>query len=160
MLSVSTFGNTADIYAIVHLVPHACQHIAVDGHTCYYWLLAENQGNYVRELFLKETWEVSLSIGVRFTMIRCVVYLLLIFKMFHGLMNNLVYYKLGSYNTDVLYYKPAFFSFCKYWPDDGFLRPKLVANITVIKKTYSCVRRSTYLTLSLLTSYIYHVPHR
>jgi hypothetical protein len=27
MLNVSTFGNTADIYAIVHLVPHACQHI-------------------------------------------------------------------------------------------------------------------------------------
>ena len=30
MLDVSTFGNTADIYAIVHLVPHACQHITVD----------------------------------------------------------------------------------------------------------------------------------
>ena len=30
MLNVSTFGNTADIYAIVHLVPHACQHITVD----------------------------------------------------------------------------------------------------------------------------------
>ena len=30
MLNVSTFVNTADIYAIVHLVPHACQHIAVD----------------------------------------------------------------------------------------------------------------------------------
>jgi len=30
MLYVSTFGNTADIYAIVHLVPHACQHITVD----------------------------------------------------------------------------------------------------------------------------------
>ena len=28
--NVSTFGNTADIYAIVHLVPHACQHITVD----------------------------------------------------------------------------------------------------------------------------------
>jgi len=27
MLNVSTFGNTADIYALVHLVPHACQHI-------------------------------------------------------------------------------------------------------------------------------------
>ena len=24
------YGNTADIYAIVHLVPHACQHITVD----------------------------------------------------------------------------------------------------------------------------------
>jgi len=30
MLIVSTFGNTADIYATVHLVPHACQHITVD----------------------------------------------------------------------------------------------------------------------------------
>jgi len=30
MLNVSTFGNTADIYAIVHLFPHACQHITVD----------------------------------------------------------------------------------------------------------------------------------
>jgi len=30
MLIVSTFGNTADIYAIVHLVPHACRHITVD----------------------------------------------------------------------------------------------------------------------------------
>ena len=36
----------------------------------------------------KKTWRVSLSIGVRITMIRCVVYLLRIFKMFHGLMNN------------------------------------------------------------------------
>jgi hypothetical protein len=51
-LNVSTFGNTADIYATVHLVPHACQHIRVDGHTCYYCLLAANQGNCVRELFL------------------------------------------------------------------------------------------------------------
>ena len=30
MPNVSTVGNTADIYAIVHLVPHACQHITVD----------------------------------------------------------------------------------------------------------------------------------
>jgi len=26
ILNLSTFGNMADIYAIVHLVPHACQH--------------------------------------------------------------------------------------------------------------------------------------
>ena len=37
---------------------------------------------------LKKTWRVSLCIGVRITVIRCVVYLLRIFKMFHGLMNN------------------------------------------------------------------------
>jgi len=30
MLNVSTFGNTADIYAIVHLIPHACQNITVN----------------------------------------------------------------------------------------------------------------------------------
>ena len=30
MLNVSTFGNMADIYAIVHLVPHTCQHITVN----------------------------------------------------------------------------------------------------------------------------------
>ena len=35
MLNVSTFGNTADICAIVHLVPHACQHITVEqSHSC------------------------------------------------------------------------------------------------------------------------------
>jgi hypothetical protein len=39
----------------------------------------------------KNTWIAYLSIGVRITMIRCVVYLLRIFKMFHGLMNNPVY---------------------------------------------------------------------
>jgi hypothetical protein len=54
MLNVSTFGNTVGIYAIVHLVPHACQRITVDRHTCYYCLLVANQGNYVRELFLKK----------------------------------------------------------------------------------------------------------
>jgi hypothetical protein len=30
MLNIPTFGNTADIYAIFHLFPHACQHITVD----------------------------------------------------------------------------------------------------------------------------------
>ena len=30
MLNISTFGNSADIYAIVHLFLHACQHITVD----------------------------------------------------------------------------------------------------------------------------------
>jgi hypothetical protein len=38
----------------------------------------------------KKLGRVSLSIDVRITMIRCVVYLLRIFKMFHGLMNNSV----------------------------------------------------------------------
>jgi hypothetical protein len=80
---------TADIYAIVHLVPHACQHIMVDSHTHYYCLLAANQDNHVREISLKKKLrKVSLSISVRITMIRCVVYLLLIFKMVHRLINN------------------------------------------------------------------------
>jgi hypothetical protein len=57
MLSVSTFGDTADIYVIFHLVPHTCQHITVYGHTCYYCLLVANQGNYVCELFLKKNLE-------------------------------------------------------------------------------------------------------
>jgi hypothetical protein len=30
MLNVSTFAKMAGIYAIVYLVPHACQHITVD----------------------------------------------------------------------------------------------------------------------------------
>jgi hypothetical protein len=30
MLNIFIFGNTANIYAIVLLVPHACQHITVD----------------------------------------------------------------------------------------------------------------------------------
>ena len=41
--------------------------------------------------YVKKTWRVSLSIGVRITMICCVVYLLRIFKMFHGLMKKLVF---------------------------------------------------------------------
>jgi hypothetical protein len=57
MLNVSTFCNTADIYVIFHLVPHACKRITVDGHTCYNCLLAANQGNYVRELFLNKKLE-------------------------------------------------------------------------------------------------------
>jgi hypothetical protein len=67
MLNMSTFGNTADVYAIVKLVPHVCRHITVD-HICYYCLLVANQGNYVCGLFLL-TKKVSLSIGIRLTMI-------------------------------------------------------------------------------------------
>jgi hypothetical protein len=45
----------------------------------------------------RKTWRVSLSIGVRITIIRCVVYLLRIFKMFHGIMNNPVLLPSGQY---------------------------------------------------------------
>ena len=50
MLNVSTLSNMADIYVIVHLVPHACQHITVDkshsgGDTvAKIWRLAGNGG--------------------------------------------------------------------------------------------------------------------
>ena len=50
MLIVSNFGNTADIDATVHLVPHACQHITVDqshssGDTvAKIWILAGSGG--------------------------------------------------------------------------------------------------------------------
>jgi hypothetical protein len=30
MLNLSTFADTADNYAIIHFVPHPCQHITVD----------------------------------------------------------------------------------------------------------------------------------
>jgi hypothetical protein len=61
MLNVSTFGNTADICAIVHLVQHACQHL-LRATFAYYCLLAANRDNYVRGLFLKKLAEfLSLS---------------------------------------------------------------------------------------------------
>ena len=51
-----------------------------------------------------------------------------------------------SHEIDQLYYvyAPAFLSFCKYWPDDGLLSPKLVAKNGNNKTKDSCVRRSTY----------------
>jgi hypothetical protein len=82
MLNVSTFGNTADVCALVYLVRDGYQHITVD-HICHYCLLAANQDNYVRGLFLKKLGEISLSISVRITMISRVVYLLRIFQMFY-----------------------------------------------------------------------------
>jgi hypothetical protein len=110
MLNVSTFGNTSDIYAIVHLVPHACQRITVDpshssGDTVTEILEISGEWRHkdnvlhkppedtlsICEICLKKLWEF-LSIGVRITMICCVVYLLRIFKIFHGLMNNSVLY--------------------------------------------------------------------
>jgi hypothetical protein len=30
MLNVSTFADTADIYAIIHFVPNPCQHLTID----------------------------------------------------------------------------------------------------------------------------------
>jgi len=36
---------------------------------------------------------------------------------------------MGSHKTDVfVIYTTEFYVLCKYWPDDGLLRPKLVAN--------------------------------
>jgi len=70
MLNLSTFGNTADIYAIVHLVPHGCQHFTVDqSHSSNDTVakILEISGEWK---YVKKTWRVSLSIGVRTTMIR------------------------------------------------------------------------------------------
>jgi hypothetical protein len=30
MLNMSTFGHTADMYTIIHFIPHARQHVTVD----------------------------------------------------------------------------------------------------------------------------------
>jgi hypothetical protein len=71
MLNLFTFGNTADNFALVHLVPHACQPITIDPshstsdtvaktvtfnerHIGYYCLLAANQGNYEQGFSLKK----------------------------------------------------------------------------------------------------------
>jgi len=49
MLNVSTFGNTAGIYAIVHLVPHTCQHITVDQNNSSGDTVAKTQTGFIPE---------------------------------------------------------------------------------------------------------------
>jgi hypothetical protein len=66
-------------------------------------VLAANHDNYVSELWLKQTWKVLLSISVRITIIHCVVYLLRIFKIFHGLKNNPVYIYIYPKHAAVLH---------------------------------------------------------
>ena len=47
---------------------------------------------------------------------------------------------MGSRKTDVLYsMHQQFYVFCKYWPDDGPLRPELVANSSITIKYYIVV---------------------
>jgi hypothetical protein len=41
--------------------------------------------------------------------------------------------------TFFVLYAPAFISFCKHWPDDGQLRPKLIANSKITIKYYIVV---------------------
>ena len=87
MLNVSTFGNTADIYAIVHLVPHACQHMTVDqSHSsgvtfAKIWRLAGSGG----------TKTVSFTNPQKKSRTGLSSLFFANFKMFHGLMNNPVY---------------------------------------------------------------------
>ena len=50
--NVSTFGNTAHIYVIVHLVPHACQHITVDR--------SQSSGDTVAKI-----WRLARSGGIK-----------------------------------------------------------------------------------------------
>jgi hypothetical protein len=50
------FGNTSDVYAVVHLVPQARHRITVD-RICYYCLLAANHVAYVHGIFLIQNME-------------------------------------------------------------------------------------------------------
>jgi len=68
----------------------------------------------------KKTSTVSLSVDVRITMISGIVYLLRIFKMFHGLMNNPVYTPPPCYcNMD----PPKLFMLCSISTEALFLFP-------------------------------------
>jgi hypothetical protein len=53
--------------------------------------------------------------------------------------------------------------FCKYWPDDGPMRPKLVVNSNITIKLYSCVRLSTYVVYfikcTLNTTHVLYQAH-
>jgi hypothetical protein len=62
MLNVSTFGNTADIYTIVHFVPHAS---AYHGRRSYLLLLVlspsgKSGQTRARAFPLKKTWKFTL----------------------------------------------------------------------------------------------------
>ena len=47
---------------------------------------------------------------------------------------------MGSHRINVfVLYASAFEGFCKYWPADGFLRPKIVANSRITIKYYIVV---------------------
>ena len=65
------------------------------------WIRETYQHSSCKSTICKKTWRVSLSISIRITMIRCVVYLLRIFKMFRGLMNNPVFNILRTYRVCV-----------------------------------------------------------
>jgi hypothetical protein len=61
---MSTFADTADIYAILHFVPHPCQHITVDHSHSSADTVAKipEISNYMRGL-LKKVGEIhSLSV--------------------------------------------------------------------------------------------------
>ena len=63
MLNVCTFGNTADIYATVPLVPHTHQHITVNqSHSSGDTVLPKVDTLSICKI-CKKTWRVSLSIG-------------------------------------------------------------------------------------------------
>jgi len=42
-------------------------------------------------------------------------------------------------------YAPAFMFFCKYWPDNGLIRPKLVANSSITVKCYTIVSAAVHI---------------
>jgi hypothetical protein len=86
-------------------------------HIWYYCLLAANQGNYVHRLFLIKTWRVFLSIGVRIITNYCAIYLLGIFKMFHGLMNNPVLTMHGPMNVKESPINSVIICSCLFFPN-------------------------------------------
>jgi hypothetical protein len=75
----------ADICAIVHVVPHVCQHIVVV-HVCRYRFLAAHHGNCVRAFPLKKELSAFLYQHKNYRDPLCS--LLLVRKMFHVLVNN------------------------------------------------------------------------
>jgi hypothetical protein len=91
MLNMSTFGNTVDVSAIVYFVVHASQHITVD-HICYYCLLVANKSNYVHRLFVKKTLESFALYRRKNYNDPLRSFLLRIFKMFYGFINNPVFF--------------------------------------------------------------------
>ena len=54
----------------------------------------------------------------------------------YSIVYSIIYtiYIVYMYMHYIVLYAPAFYVFCKYWPDDGLLRPKLVANNRIIIK--------------------------
>ena len=109
--SVGTFHRCFDSCRLWY----ADTRVERDGLSHIYLAYYQRWTHWASVKYVKKTWRVSLSIGVRITMIRCVAYLLRIFKMFHGLLNNPVLQHFG----------------CVPWGNSGRCRCGLVRNCLV-----------------------------